>query len=41
MSCVIKVVLVYFGGVDIFVCIFYLKNEWGVKEVIILVVDLG
>lgn len=41
MGCVKKVVFVYFGGVDILVCIFYLMYEWGVEEVIIFVVDLG
>merc|ERR1712117_694465 len=29
------------GGVDTSVCIPYLKNEWGVKEVITLAADLG
>lgn len=41
MGCVKKVVFVYFGGVDISVCIFYFKQEWGVDEVIIFVVDFG
>ena len=36
-----KVVLAYSGGVDTTVCIPYLKNEWGVKEVITLAADLG
>lgn len=36
-----KVVLAYSGGVDTSVCIPYLKNEWDVKEVITLAVDLG
>jgi len=36
-----KVVLAYSGGVDTSVCIPYLKNEWGVKEVITLAADLG
>lgn len=36
-----KVVLAYSGGVDTTVCIPYLKNEWGVKEVITLAGDLG
>ncbi|CAD5940496.1 Argininosuccinate synthase [Planktothrix agardhii] len=36
-----KVVLAYSGGVDTSVCIPYLKNEFGVKEVITLAVDLG
>jgi argininosuccinate synthase len=41
MSRADKVVLAYSGGVDTSVCIPYLKNEWGVKEVITLAVDLG
>ncbi|MBF2077361.1 MAG: argininosuccinate synthase [Synechococcales cyanobacterium T60_A2020_003] len=36
-----KVVLAYSGGVDTSVCIPYLKNEWGVEEVITLAADLG
>ncbi len=36
-----KVVLAYSGGVDTSVCIPYLKQEWGVAEVIALAVDLG
>lgn len=36
-----KVVLAYSGGVDTTVCIPYMKNEWGVKEVITLAADLG
>lgn len=36
-----KVVLAYSGGVDTSVCIPYLKNEWGVEDVITLAVDLG
>ncbi|MGK7929683.1 MAG: argininosuccinate synthase [Spirulina sp.] len=36
-----KVVLSYYGGVDTSVCIPYLKEEWGVKEVITLAADLG
>jgi len=36
-----KVVLAYSGGVDTSVCIPYLKDEWGVKEVITLAADLG
>lgn len=36
-----KVVLAYSGGVDTSVCIPYLKQEWGVKEVIALAADLG
>ncbi|MEM8780115.1 MAG: argininosuccinate synthase domain-containing protein, partial [Cyanobacteria bacterium P01_G01_bin.49] len=36
-----KVVLAYSGGVDTSVCIPYLKNEWGVSEVITLAADLG
>jgi argininosuccinate synthase len=36
-----KVVLAYSGGVDTTVCIPYLQNEWGVKEVITLAADLG
>ena len=36
-----RVVLAYSGGVDTSVCIPYLKQEWGVKEVITLAADLG
>ncbi len=36
-----KVVLAYSGGVDTSVCIPYLKQEWGVEEVIALAADLG
>jgi len=36
-----KVVLAYSGGVDTSVCIPYLKEEWGIKEVITLAADLG
>ncbi len=36
-----RVVLAYSGGVDTSVCIPYLKNEWGVEEVITLAADLG
>jgi argininosuccinate synthase len=36
-----RVVLAYSGGVDTSVCIPYLINEWGVKEVITLAADLG
>ncbi len=36
-----KVVLAYSGGVDTSVCIPYLIQEWGVKEVITLAADLG
>jgi argininosuccinate synthase len=36
-----KVVLAYSGGVDTSVCIPYLKEEWGVSEVITLAADLG
>jgi argininosuccinate synthase len=36
-----KVVLAYSGGVDTSVCIPYLKQEWGVTEVITLAADLG
>ncbi|MGK7922932.1 MAG: argininosuccinate synthase [Trichodesmium sp.] len=41
MSRATKVVLAYSGGVDTSVCIPYLKNEWGVKEVITVAADLG
>jgi argininosuccinate synthase len=36
-----RVVLAYSGGVDTSVCIPYLKQEWGVAEVITLAADLG
>ncbi|MCT7962905.1 argininosuccinate synthase [Laspinema sp. D1] len=36
-----KVVLAYSGGVDTSVCIPYLKEEWGVEDVITLAADLG
>ena len=36
-----KAVLAYSGGVDTSVCIPYLKNEWGVDEVITFAADLG
>jgi argininosuccinate synthase len=36
-----RVVLAYSGGVDTTVCIPYLKNEWGVKEVITLAAIWG
>ena len=36
-----KVVLAYSGGVDTSVCIPYLKQEWGVEEVITFAADLG
>jgi argininosuccinate synthase len=36
-----KAVLAYSGGVDTSVCIPYLKNEWGVEEVITFAADLG
>lgn len=36
-----KVVLAYSGGVDTSVCIPYLREEWGVREVITLAADLG
>lgn len=41
MSRAKKVVLAYSGGVDTSVCIPYLKNEWGVEEIITLAADLG
>jgi argininosuccinate synthase len=41
MSRAKKVVLAYSGGVDTSVCIPYLKQEWGVEEVITLAADLG
>ncbi len=36
-----RVVLAYSGGVDTSVCIPYLKQEWGVQEVITLAANLG
>jgi argininosuccinate synthase len=36
-----RVVLAYSGGVDTSVCIPYLKQEWGVQEVITFAADLG
>ena len=36
-----RAVLAYSGGVDTSVCIPYLKNEWGVEEVITFAADLG
>jgi argininosuccinate synthase len=36
-----RVVLAYSGGVDTSVCIPYLKQEWGIEEVITLAADLG
>ncbi len=36
-----RVVLAYSGGVDTSVCIPYLKEEWGIKEIITLAADLG
>ena len=36
-----KVVLAYSGGVDTSVCIPYLRQEWGVEEVITFAADLG
>ena len=36
-----KVVLAYSGGVDTSVCIPYLKQEWGVEEIIAFAADLG
>jgi len=36
-----RVVLAYSGGVDTSVCIPYLKQEWGVDEVITFAADLG
>ena len=41
MQKVKKVVLAYSGGVDTSVCIPYLKNEYGISEVITFVADLG
>ncbi|MXZ82254.1 MAG: argininosuccinate synthase [Synechococcus sp. SB0666_bin_14] len=36
-----RVVLAYSGGVDTSVCIPYLRQEWGVEEVIAFAADLG
>ena len=36
-----KVVLAYSGGVDTSGCIPYLKNEYGISEVVTFVADLG
>ena len=36
-----KVVLAYSGGVDTSVCIPYLKNEYGISDVVSFVADLG
>ena len=41
MQHVKKVVLAYSGGVDTSVCIPYLKNEYGISEVVTFVADLG
>ena len=41
MQQVKKVVLAYSGGVDTSVCIPYLKNEYGIEEVVTFVADLG
>ena len=41
MKQVKKVILAYSGGVDTSVCIPYLKNEYGISEVITFVADLG
>ena len=41
MQQVKKVVLAYSGGVDTSVCIPYLKNKYGISEVIAFVADLG
>lgn len=40
MSLIKKVVLVYFGGLDILVIVFWLKENYGC-EVIVFVVDVG
>ena len=40
MQQVKKVVLAYSGGVDTSVCIPYLKNEYGISEVVTFVADL-
>ena len=36
-----RVVLAYSGGVDTSVCIPYLRQEWGVEDVIAFAADLG
>ena len=36
-----KVILAYSGGVDTSACIPYLKNEYGIEEVIAFAADLG
>ena len=41
MGSVKRVVLAYSGGVDTSICIPFLKEKYGVKEVITLVADLG
>ncbi len=41
MSLIKRVVLAYSGGVDTSVCIPYLKEKYGIEEVITLVADLG
>jgi len=41
MQQVKKVVLAYSGGVDTSVCIPYLKNEYGISDVVTFVADLG
>ncbi len=41
MQQVKKVVLAYSGGVDTSICIPYLKNEYGISEVVAFVADLG
>lgn len=41
MSPVKRVVLAYSGGVDTSICIPYLKEKYGIKEVITLVANLG
>jgi len=41
MQQVKRVVLAYSGGVDTSVCIPYLKNEYGISEVVAFVADLG
>ncbi len=41
MAAVKKVVLAYSGGVDTSICIPYLKNIYGVSEVIAYIADLG
>ena len=41
MNMVKKVVLAYSGGVDTSVCIPYLKNEYGIENVVAFAADLG